>query len=93
MPQFYPNLKGPRKMAEKKADIIVRGADGSLFIQSKDKPPRKLEDAEAKTVERILEDAGKQVQERLMAEGLIDAASPRGSVVNVDVSSLAELPS
>ena len=67
---------------------FVRGADGSLYILSKDKPPYKLAAAEAETVEKILEDAGKLVEERLKAE-----VSQFGSMVNVDVSSLPELPS
>lgn len=82
-------------MPEKKAkasrrggNILVRGADGSLFIVSDDQPPRKLEKAAAKTVQKILDDAGKQVRERLKS-----VESMSGSTVNVDVSSSAELPS
>lgn len=83
-------------MPEKKAkatgrggNILARGADGSLYVVSEDKPPRKLKAAEAQTVKQILEDAGRQVGERLAGGG---GQSTRGSSVNVEVS-LAELPS
>jgi len=73
------------------ANVFVRGADGSLYILSKDKPPRKLNPEQADAVEQILEDANKQVEERLRAR--IAVASTRGSMVNIDVPSLPELPS
>ena len=68
--------------------IFVRAADGSLYILSNDDKPLKLEDPDAETVEQILAEAERQVQERL-----IGVASLRGSSVNVDVPYLPELPS
>ena len=78
------------KASRRGAHKLVRGADGSLFIVSEDKPPRKvkLKKEEADAVQQILAEAARQVQKRL-----IGAESTRGSTVNVDVSSLAELPS
>lgn len=58
--------------------VFVRGADGSLYILTKDKPPYKLKAQEAQKVEAIFNDAGKLVKDRLK-----DEVSQFGSMVNI----------
>ncbi len=58
--------------------VFIRGADGALYILTKDQPPYKLKAQEAHKVEEILNDAGRLVEERLKNE-----CSQFGSMVNI----------
>lgn len=58
--------------------VFVRGADGTLYVLTKDSAPYKVPDSEAVKVEQILHDAQKQIKERLKNEVPI-----LGSAVNV----------
>jgi hypothetical protein len=62
-------LKGKRPHREIRT--LVRGADGALYMLTKDQPPVKLTEKEADKIEDILED----VEEKLGK--LIDKAIPR----------------
>jgi hypothetical protein len=79
-----PTLKGPRNMPKTKSKaaasdkVFVRGADGALYVVSKDRVPYKLNRKEAGLVQGILNDAQLQVEERLKNEVPI-----LGSMVNV----------
>jgi hypothetical protein len=80
MPKEESKAKGGGK-------VFVRGPDGSLYILTKDKPPYKLNAAEKKITERILNDAQDLVEKSLKAE-----ASQFGSMVNVHVPSFPGFP-
>jgi hypothetical protein len=58
--------------------IFVRGADGSLYVLTKEKAPFKLKAKDAKAVEGILADAQQQIGERLKNE-----VPNCGSMVNI----------
>lgn len=80
MPKKKTKAKGGGK-------VFVRGADGSLYILTKNKPPHKLNAREARITERILNDARKQVEESLKLE-----LPGFGSQVNVHISSFPIFP-
>ena len=69
----------PRRKAKGVSDkVFVRGGDGALYVVSKDKAPYKLREKEARLVQGILDDAQRQLEERLKNEVPI-----LGSMVNV----------
>ena len=58
--------------------IFVRGADGSLYVLTKDEVPHKLTLKEAESVERIFKDIQKQLEKCLH-----DEVPSLGSMVDV----------
>jgi uncharacterized protein YqjF (DUF2071 family) len=79
-----PKKKSKAAGSEK---VFVRGGDGALYILTKDRAPYKLKAAESKSVERILKDAGKLVEDRLKVE-----TPGFGSMVNLTVPSFHIFP-
>lgn len=60
---------------------FVRGADGSLYVISKDKVTKKLSPAEMATVEQILRDNDAELEKKLH-----DEVPSLGSMVNVSIA-------
>lgn len=52
-----------RKKAATSQKVLVRGADGTLYVVSKDKPPIKVPKKEAKALNQILKKAEGQLSD------------------------------
>lgn len=63
--------------------VFVRGADGSLYVVSKNKAPIKLSKKDAEALTRILEEAGER-----LSECLKDEIPALGSGVNIPLPNI-----